>query len=148
MIEPKIVPYPPEDEMRNFLLTQGWFLDRLAGTVELWKTADNEMHCSLKAAYTLANNAKQARLRKEEIAAGTAKIRCNKCSNMLAKFTKNEDGTEDCVGYYGIVNAFYKTGFWSENLPDGQRYIFSLCEECLAALFQTFKHEPDVEFEL
>lgn len=149
--------YPPIDEMQDFLRKQEWtsYQSKLGdNSIEMWRPPwEKDGGASLHLAYTLAKNQQQERLRKEAVEAGTAKVRCNKCGEMLAKYDKSADpphadGKKHFVGYYGLVNTMYKTGFWSEHMPDCQRYIFSLCEKCIAEMFKTFKYEPDVEFEL
>lgn len=58
-------------------------------------------------------------------------VLCNKCEKSL-KVKQSED-------YYGLREVTVHSGFFSAEFPDCTRYTFSLCEECLAELFATFK---------
>lgn len=46
--------------------------------------------------------------------------------------------------YYGLVETTVSGGFHSTALSDGGRYKFSLCERCLASLFDSFLLLVDV----
>lgn len=61
---------------------------------------------------------------------------CNKCSKSCRPSNEVPD-------FYGLIEASFTTGYFSEALPDGARYTFSLCEECLAELFKEFQISPE-----
>lgn len=61
---------------------------------------------------------------------------CNKCG----KSCRPSDEVPD---FYGLIEASFSTGYESKALPDGMSYTFSLCEECLAELFDSFQIEPE-----
>lgn len=63
---------------------------------------------------------------------------CNKCE-------KSCRPSKEVPDFYGLIEASFSTGYFSEALPDGMRYSFSLCEECLAELFKSFKISPEEE---
>lgn len=63
-------------------------------------------------------------------------IICNKCGESCKK---NVMGHDD---YYGLIEVGFSTGYASRKFSDGCYYQFSLCEECLAELFDTFKIDP------
>lgn len=65
-------------------------------------------------------------------------VRCNMCENSLIK---GEEYT--FKDYYGLINATFTTGYYSDDFPDGFRYTFSLCESCLRTLFCKFKIQPN-----
>ena len=58
------------------------------------------------------------------------KIRCNKCAAYLYD--------EHCGEIYGLHNATVTGGYCSNYLSDMVEYKFSLCEECLKELFESF----------
>lgn len=62
---------------------------------------------------------------------------CNKCGK--SQLYGKDDGARDTYG----LTAYFTTGFFSKSFPDCMEYEFSLCEECLAELFKTFKYEPN-----
>jgi Fe-S-cluster containining protein len=65
-------------------------------------------------------------------------IICNKCGgSCCTKFDPIEN-----TDFYGLIEASFSTGYFSQHLPDGFIYSFSLCEKCLAELFKSFKIEP------
>ena len=59
---------------------------------------------------------------------GIDDILCNKCGKSLKT---------DC-GFIGLTETRIIGQFCSTNLRDGDIHSFSLCEECLEALFSTF----------
>lgn len=64
----------------------------------------------------------------------TEDVLCNKCGNSLKIGHFNE--------FYGLVEVEFSTGYFSNALPDGMIYSFSLCEPCLEKLFKEFKLPP------
>lgn len=65
------------------------------------------------------------------------KLLCNGCG---------EDQVSSETGeVYGLPLTYYRTGYYSKDLPDGKRYGFSLCERCLKILFQEFAIPPTEE---
>lgn len=74
--------------------------------------------------------------------------RCNKCGELcttpsletdLAMHPANGRERE----WYGLIDAEFTTGYFSDALVDGHKYTFSMCEPCLKALFETFTIPPD-----
>jgi hypothetical protein len=65
-------------------------------------------------------------------------IFCNKCGRSCRPEEKS------CPDFYGLIEVSFTTGYESRALPDGMSYCFSLCEECLAELFKSFKIDPEV----
>lgn len=63
---------------------------------------------------------------------------CNKCK----KSCRPNDEVSD---FYGLIEASFSTGYYSQDLPDGVVYSFSLCEECLSELFKSFQIEPETK---
>ena len=64
---------------------------------------------------------------------------CNKCGgSQIKKFSEEDE--RGCV--YGLEQVKFTTGYLSGALPDCMEYTFSLCEECLAEMFKTFKIPP------
>jgi hypothetical protein len=61
---------------------------------------------------------------------------CNKCG-------KSCRPSKEVPDFYGLIEASFTTGYESAALPDGSIYTFSLCENCLAELFETFQIEPE-----
>jgi hypothetical protein len=76
---------------------------------------------------------------------GTAVCHCNKCGADMQKWATNVDKEKFSVGYYGLVNAECAGGYESTALSDCVLYNFSLCEECLADLFEQFKTPPEIK---
>jgi hypothetical protein len=64
-------------------------------------------------------------------------ILCNKCGNSCR-------GVDPSFDWEGLIEVGIIGGYGSTHLGDGNSYEFSLCESCLIALFQTFKHNPKV----
>jgi hypothetical protein len=60
-------------------------------------------------------------------------ILCNKCGSSL----KDENG----YNFEGLTDARVCGGYGAK-LGDSVEYTFALCEDCLGALFDTFKHPP------
>lgn len=61
---------------------------------------------------------------------------CNKCGQSCRP-------SEEVPDFYGLIETSVTTGYESPALPDGMCYTFSLCEECLAELFSSFKIDPE-----
>jgi hypothetical protein len=59
-------------------------------------------------------------------------IICNKCGNSC----------QTCSGAEGLIEAHICGGFGAK-LGDCVEYKFSLCEDCLIRLFDTFKHSAE-----
>ncbi len=57
---------------------------------------------------------------------------CNKCGELCV--SKEEMSN----GYYGLLDAVAKGGFYSSILEDCTAYKFDLCEKCLTELFGSF----------
>lgn len=68
-------------------------------------------------------------------------IVCNRCGGSCRSKLDPIENTD----FYGLIEASFSTGYFSQHLPDGFIYSFSLCEECLAELFKSFKIEPKAE---
>lgn len=66
-------------------------------------------------------------------------IICNKCGESC----KDSSG----MNYEGLIEASVEGGYASK-LGDTVRYTFSLCENCLSALFDTFKFDPSKNYGL
>ncbi len=64
-------------------------------------------------------------------------VLCNKCGKSCLP-------DEDVQDAYGLIEATVTGGFLSPALGDMTRYVFSICEPCLAELFKTFVHDPFV----
>ncbi len=76
-----------------------------------------------------------------------ASVTCNKCGNLcttptLERYQATHPDYEKDWAYSVDVN--YSTGYYSDALPDGTSYSFSLCEPCLKALMDTFVVPADV----
>lgn len=75
----------------------------------------------------------------QEIEVVTA-VHCNKCGELCT--TPHQ---ETCLNgssrrdWYGLIEVGFTTGYFSEVLPDGLSYRFSLCEPCVKELMNTFK---------
>jgi len=63
---------------------------------------------------------------------------CNKCGQSCRP-------SEEVPDFYGLIEASFTTGYESKALPDGVCYSFSLCEGCLAKLFDTFQIKPEIK---
>lgn len=61
-------------------------------------------------------------------------IICNKCGKSM---------NTEC-GFIGLEDAKVRGHYSSTNLKDYHTYSFSLCEECLEQLFNTFKISVDI----
>lgn len=62
-------------------------------------------------------------------------ILCNKCGQSC----KIEGD------FYGLIETGFSTGYFSPCLPDGNTYLFSLCEECVAKLMDSFEIKAEIE---
>lgn len=62
---------------------------------------------------------------------------CNKCGGSRIP--------KDCPepNKYGTEVLFH-SGYFSEDLPDGYRYEFELCEPCVSEFMKSFKIPPTV----
>jgi uncharacterized cysteine cluster protein YcgN (CxxCxxCC family) len=61
---------------------------------------------------------------------------CNKCGCSQIKKFSEDDARGDV---YGLPEVVVTGGYLSRALADCTEYRFSLCEECLAEMFKTFK---------
>lgn len=150
-------PSPLTDEEKTqFVVSRGWTFSRLfvkkdSPGITMWE-APKDKHpdshgMSLELAYHAAFGEFAEEIRAKAMKAKEL-ILCNKCGEDVAKYYTHKDGEKRNVGYYGLVNAQFSTGYESKDLPDCNLYHFSICEKCMAALFQTFKIPPVVEFTL
>ena len=64
---------------------------------------------------------------------------CNKCG---CSMKISESGSDE---FYGLVGAVVCGGYFSEELEDGVKYSFDLCEKCLKEMFKEFKVKVDEE---
>jgi hypothetical protein len=62
---------------------------------------------------------------------------CNQCGQTLCPSKQVDDA-------YGLVDAEVSGGYFSEGLLDMTTYRFSLCEQCLRAMFRKFKVPPKI----
>ena len=71
----------------------------------------------------------------------TEDILCNSCGHTCQQNT---------TGYYGLIEVEVCGGFDSiPEIGDLKVYKFSLCEQCLFALFKTFQIAPSIlEYEI
>lgn len=75
--------------------------------------------------------------------------RCNKCGELCTTpslethLALHPNNSERGREWYGLIDTDFTTGYFSDSLPDGHKYTFSLCEDCLKALFATFAIPPD-----
>lgn len=132
------------DDEAKYLTDKGWTVEMVPlgdGKIPMWQSPDG-LSMSLALALPCQKN-RDARLERIAVRTRRDDIFCNKCGDNL----KVMDG-DDCVGYYGLVFAELTTGYWSKHLPDTHRYIFSMCEKCMAELFKTFMIPPLDEFTL
>jgi hypothetical protein len=60
---------------------------------------------------------------------------CNKCGGSCSK--RDRKGFN--WGLYGMIDHEVYGGYGSNPLEDCTTYIFTLCEDCLVELFETFK---------
>jgi hypothetical protein len=81
-------------------------------------------------------------------------VLCNKCGeSCVPKSLRDKNGGErlaydiKSAAPHGLVEHTVSGHYHSENLDDMTSYTFSLCEQCLVLLFNTFKI-PVVEHEL
>jgi hypothetical protein len=68
-------------------------------------------------------------------------VDCNKCGKSCAK--PENDAQLQCN--YGLNNASFTTGYFSDVFEDLNKITFSMCEECLFELFLTFKVMPKMQ---
>ncbi len=69
-------------------------------------------------------------------------IICNKCGGLCSlPQDKSDPGTDN----YGLNNASFVAGYYSEKFMDLDKITFSICEECLFELFLTFKIPPEAQ---
>jgi hypothetical protein len=63
---------------------------------------------------------------------------CNKCggSCYAGDFGVGEKAFE------GLIEAEVNGGYYSKRLGDMNKYVFSLCEDCVVELFRSFKINP------
>lgn len=66
---------------------------------------------------------------------------CNKCGKTCVK----PEEPKDLQCNYGLNNASFTTGYFSQKFEDLDRITFSMCEECLFELFLTFKIMPEAQ---
>lgn len=71
---------------------------------------------------------------------------CNKCAGFLTTASQEEHvkGQDHARYWYGLVEASFSTGYFSDVLPDDATYSFSLCEPCLKDLMDGFKIPAEV----
>jgi len=70
----------------------------------------------------------------------TDEIRCNKCGELCSTPSQERhvlNGGNRC--WYGLIEAKFTTGYFSDVLDDMQAYSFSLCEPCVKELMASFK---------
>ncbi len=71
----------------------------------------------------------------------TDEVRCNKCGELCTtpsqerQMLMSHRGTRD---WYGLIEAKFTTGYFSDVLNDMQAYTFSLCEPCVKELMESF----------
>ena len=68
-------------------------------------------------------------------------IICNKCGKSCAK----PENDEPLQCNYGLIDATFTAGYFSEVFEDLDKITFSICEECLFELFLTFKIMPEAQ---
>lgn len=77
-----------------------------------------------------------------------AEVRCNKCGE-LCTTPSHESHVANHGAYrrdwYGLIEVGFTTGYFSDVLPDGMAYRFSLCEPCVKELMETFKIPAEEE---
>lgn len=66
-------------------------------------------------------------------------VRCNKCGGSCK--------VDGAPGQYGLIKQSVHGGYGSTALSDMTEYRFSMCEQCLSDLFESFKI-PVVEREV
>lgn len=71
----------------------------------------------------------------------THEVLCNKCGGTCMLRPARDADPEQ----HGLIGAEVTGGIASVHLRDSTAYRFSLCEQCLAALFGAFKVPPEVE---
>jgi hypothetical protein len=67
--------------------------------------------------------------------------RCNKCSSDMRRYLDLDKEVSEIYGLY----LSYMGGYGSDPLGDLTCYSFSICENCLAALFEMFDKPPTEE---
>lgn len=78
-------------------------------------------------------------------------IHCNKCGEMCTTPTLElHEQRHGAFGnsrrdWYGLIEVGFTTGYFSDVLPDGTAYRFSLCEPCVKELMNTFKIPAEEE---
>lgn len=81
-------------------------------------------------------------LRTEEV---TTDVLCNCCAKSMVVSREQRDcESPEKVEVYGLAEAKVSGGYRSSELEDGVCYAFSLCEACLAKMFDEFKIKPSV----
>lgn len=73
-----------------------------------------------------------------------AEVRCNKCGE-LCSTASQERALTNSRDWYGLIEVGFTTGYFSDVLPDGMCYRFSLCEPCVKELMNTFKFPAEEE---
>lgn len=63
---------------------------------------------------------------------------CNKCGESCCPNQIRESNNKNGF-FYGLIEQTVQGGYYSQNLSDGISYTFSLCENCLKKLFDSFK---------
>lgn len=81
-----------------------------------------------------------------------AAVHCNKCGELCSTSSQEQhvttfggplgNGRRD---WYGLIEVGFTTGYFSDVLPDGMSYRFSLCEPCVKALMDSFKISAEEE---
>lgn len=122
-------------ETCDFLRERGWRSQRV-GDKDLWFFGEDPEGLPFEQALICAQ--RDGSDRDRQLRMGTANVRCNRCGASCRVVSR----TGDFHGYYGLIDASFTTGFFSESLPDGKRYTFSLCEACLSAMFRDFAIPP------
>lgn len=70
-------------------------------------------------------------------------IICNQCGKNCCKPLDNDP--PGIQSNYGLNNAVFTTGYFSKCFEDLLEITFSICEECLFDLFNTFEIMPDAK---
>ena len=74
-------------------------------------------------------------------------VTCNRCGEVATTPSQEKamlgTGGPRERSWYGLIEASFETGYFSDVLPDSTIYTFSLCEPCVKELMSTFKHPAE-----
>ena len=69
---------------------------------------------------------------------------CNKCGSSLKIYLYNHNtNKEEPWNFCGLEEVSIEGVYNSKEIPDGTKYIFSLCEKCTKELIDSFKLPPE-----